>query len=109
MSFGWSELSRGEICVANIIPPENGASLSGYFCVKSHKLAVFEAKMSLQKQLVQPKLQTFSNGFWFQLDERSSFCLKCPKKISAHSVLPVPRSLGSKFVTDIRQTNSFTP
>ena len=30
---------------------------------KSHKLAVFEAKMSLQKQLWQPKLQTFFKWF----------------------------------------------
>ena len=30
-----------------------------YFLPKNHKLAVFEAKTSLQKQFVQPKLQTF--------------------------------------------------
>ena len=29
------KLSRGEICVANLIPPANGASLGSYFCVKN--------------------------------------------------------------------------
>ena len=50
------KLSRSEICVANFIPPGNGASQGNYFLPKSHKLvngsklAVFEAKMCLQKQ-----------------------------------------------------------
>ena len=30
------------------------------------------------------------------------FCHRCPKKISARSVLPVLRKLGSKFVTEGR-------
>ena len=29
-----SELSRGEICVANFIPPWNGASQTNYFLAK---------------------------------------------------------------------------
>ena len=29
------KLSRGEICVANLIPPANGASLGSDFCVKN--------------------------------------------------------------------------
>ena len=55
------QLSRGKICVANFISPANGVSLGNYFQPKSHKLvngsklAVFEAKMRLQKQLWQPK------------------------------------------------------
>ena len=27
-----SKLSKGEICVANFIPPVNGASLGSFFC-----------------------------------------------------------------------------
>ena len=57
--------------MANFIPLANGASQGKYFLPKSHKLAVFEEKTGLQKQLWQPKMQTFfSNGFWFWLDER---------------------------------------
>ena len=38
-----------------------------------HELAIFEAKRSLQKQIVQPKLQTFfSNVFWLCLNGRSN-------------------------------------
>ena len=40
-------------------PPANGANLGIYFVLKSKKLAVFEAKTSLQKQLWQPNVQTF--------------------------------------------------
>ena len=36
------QLSRGEICVANFIPPGNGAIQGNYFLPKSQKLAVFE-------------------------------------------------------------------
>ena len=32
-----NKLSRGEICVANFIPPGNGASLGGYFSVVTLK------------------------------------------------------------------------
>ena len=32
----------GEICVANFIPPANGASLGNYFQAKIPKMAVFE-------------------------------------------------------------------
>ena len=39
------KLSRGEICVANFIPHENGASQGIYFLGKIPKIAVFEAKM----------------------------------------------------------------
>ena len=38
--------------------PANRASQDNYFPPKIHKLAVLEGKMSLQKQLWQPKLQT---------------------------------------------------
>ena len=38
-------LSRGEICVANFIPPANVASQGKYFLAKIPKMAVFEAKM----------------------------------------------------------------
>ena len=60
------QLSRGEICVANFIPPVNGASQGNYFLAKvpkmavvEAKMAVFEAKTGLQKLWRQPKLQTF--------------------------------------------------
>ena len=36
-----SELSRGEICVANFIPPWNGASQGNYFLAKIPKVALF--------------------------------------------------------------------
>ena len=62
--------------MANFIPPANGASQGNYFPPKmrfqpktpkfkekGHKLAVFEAKTGLQKQLWQPNLQTFF--IWF--------------------------------------------
>ena len=39
-----NKLSRGEICVANFIPPANGASRGNYFQAKIPKMAVFEAK-----------------------------------------------------------------
>ena len=35
------QLSRGEICGANFIPPANGASQGNYFLPKSHKLAYY--------------------------------------------------------------------
>ena len=38
------------MCTANFIPPANGASQGYYFLPKSHKLVIFEAKMSLQKK-----------------------------------------------------------
>ena len=54
-------------------PSVNGASQGNYFRPKSNKLAIFEAKMSLQKKLWQPKLQTFFLMlFWLLLDERSN-------------------------------------
>ena len=53
------KLSRGEICVANFILPANGASQGNYLLPQMHKLAVFEEKTGFQKQLWQPKLQTF--------------------------------------------------
>ena len=34
------QLGRGEICVANFIPPSNGVSQGNYFLPKSYKLAV---------------------------------------------------------------------
>ena len=40
-----NQFSRGEICVANFIPPANGASQGNYFQAKIPKMAVFEAKM----------------------------------------------------------------
>ena len=45
--------------MANFNPLANEASQGNYFLPKSHKLAVFEEKTGLQKQLWQPKLQTF--------------------------------------------------
>ena len=45
--------------MANVIPPANGASQGNYFLAKIPKMAVFEAKMGLQKLWLQPKLQTF--------------------------------------------------
>ena len=38
------KLSRGEICVANLIPPANGASQGNYFLAEIPKMDVFEAK-----------------------------------------------------------------
>ena len=35
VKFLKQKLSRGEICVANSIPPSNGVSLGSYFCVKN--------------------------------------------------------------------------
>ena len=72
--------------------PVNSASLGSYFCVKNSKISCFWSKNQLTESC-----KLFSNGFWFWL---------------AHSVLPVLRQLGSKFVTDRqtdRQTNSLTP
>ena len=34
----YDELSRGEICVANIIPPVNGVSLGSFFAQNSSKV-----------------------------------------------------------------------
>ena len=51
------KLSSGEICLANFIPPGNGASQGNYFLSKSHKSAISEAKMGFQKQLWQPNVQ----------------------------------------------------
>ena len=59
MSREINKLSRGEICVANFIPPANGSSPGNYFLATIPKMAVFEAKMGLQKLRRQPKLQTF--------------------------------------------------
>ena len=77
-TFSWPnfhlKLSRGEICVANFIPPVNGASQGNYFLPKSHKLAVYEErKKRLSKTALAAKVANFfSNGFWFWLDERSN-------------------------------------
>ena len=66
--FQTKQLSRGEICAANFIPPANGASQGNYFLPKSHKLAVFEEKTALAA-----KPANFSLiGFWLWLDERSN-------------------------------------
>ena len=44
------KLSRGEICVANFIPPVNGASQGNYFQpVKIPKMAVLRQKRQFQK------------------------------------------------------------
>ena len=49
--------------MANFIPPAKEASQgNNYFPTKSHKLAVFEAKMSLQKELWQPNVQNLFNA-----------------------------------------------
>ena len=53
------KLSSGEICVANFIPPANGASQANYFLPKSHKLDVLKKKTGSQKQLWQLNVQTF--------------------------------------------------
>ena len=45
--------------MANFIPPANWEGQGNYFLPKSHKYAGFEEKTGLQKQLWQPKLQTF--------------------------------------------------
>ena len=47
------KLSRGEICVANFIPPANGASQGNYFLPKNviPKITVFDAIMGLQNLL----------------------------------------------------------
>ena len=58
--------------MANFIPPANGASQGTYFLPKSHKLAVFEKKLT--KTVLAAKVANFfANGFWFWLDERSIF------------------------------------
>ena len=44
--FQKNKLSKGEIFVANFIPPANGASQANYFLPKSHKLAVFKEKQA---------------------------------------------------------------
>ena len=49
--------------MANFISPVNGASQNNYILPKSHKLAIFEEKIGLQKQLWQPKLQTLFQWF----------------------------------------------
>ena len=65
--------------MANLIPPENGAS---------HKLAVLEAKMSLQKQLWQPNVQTFFKWFIGVLD---LLCVRCTSLVTKE--LKIRRSL----------------
>ena len=40
-------------------PPANGVSQGNYLLPKSHKLAVFDEKTGIQKQLWEPELQTF--------------------------------------------------
>ena len=69
----------------------NGASKGNYFLPKTHKLTVFKEKTGFQKQLWQPNVQIlfFSNGFWFWLDERKSFCVK--RLLCYDSPLPFPR------------------
>ena len=57
------QLSRGEICVANFIPPANGASQGNYFLAKIPKMDVFEAKTGKQELGRQPNLQTFFELF----------------------------------------------
>ena len=43
------KLSRGEICVANFKPPENGPSLSSHFCVRN-LTSVGGSKFNLKKK-----------------------------------------------------------
>ena len=57
------KLSRGEICVANFIPPANGASQGNYFQAKIQKTAVFETKRGLQKLRRHTNMQTFFELF----------------------------------------------
>ena len=64
--FEW-QFSRVEICVANFIPPANGASQGNYFLPKSHKLAVFEEKWAYKNSS-----GSHACKFWFCLDERSN-------------------------------------
>ena len=45
--------------MAKFIAPAYGVSQGNYFLPKSHELAAFEEKTSLQKQLWQPNVQAF--------------------------------------------------
>ena len=56
------KLSRGKICVANFIPPANGARLGSYFCVKSLTLA---KKHCLKKE--------FKRTAWLFISYKTSF------------------------------------
>ena len=85
------KLSRDEICVANFIPPANGASLGSYlvknwlFChLLGQKVGPLPRKKILGQQ----------------------FLTKISLKKLVHSISPVLRSLRSNFVTD-RQTDKF--
>ena len=90
--------------MANFLPPANGASQGNYFLPKSHKLAVFEEKKNgLPKQLWQKKLQTFSNGIWFWLDERSFW----PSALALPAPLRTKKNL--RLVFDIDVLNFFCP
>ena len=40
-NFNFNKLSRGEICVANFMPPANDVSQGNYFQAKIPKMALF--------------------------------------------------------------------
>ena len=83
-------------------PPANGMSQGNNLPPKSHKLAVFEEKIGLQKQLWQPKLQkNLLNGFWFWLDEIP--CQSIRRK-TGHTLLIKDYA---NSLTNNRQTDKF--
>jgi hypothetical protein len=76
-----NKLSRGEICVANFIPPANGANQGSYVMQK----ADFGAKSNnrLTKTVLAAKQAiTFRNAFYFWVDIQLS---KNCKKIFLHT------------------------
>ena len=57
------KLSRGEISVANFIPPANGASQGDYFLTKNKKLAALKQKNSLTKTALAANSAIFFTWF----------------------------------------------
>ena len=82
LAFNNIKLSRGEICVANFIPPANGAN---YFLPKSHKLAVIKEKQAYKNSSGSKICKLLFK--WFLVLVRwkitffSPFCLASPELI----------------------------
>ena len=77
------KLSRGEICVANFIPPGNGASLGSFLCSK-----YIESKCCCFGPRPRPCRPLYGQIKNF---ETCIFAIDVPNFFLAHSVQPVPR------------------
>ena len=81
--YGWIKhklkLSRGEICVANFIPPANGASQGNYFQAKIQKMAKFGTfLLALLAGGKLPNGQTGWPKIWI-LGQKKSLLIYCTK------------------------------